>query len=146
MSLRNCRARRRSPTGEQGRRGFVIVDLRKRCLGEDFFGGVQGLGNGVDLHAEARRVTHGHADFAEMGDLLFGFVDFRSDELEPVGRLMVVFQAFADRVDAISDRGGKAAVRQAGGLVALLGGGQLFFGAAEFAGNLLAARGSEEFL
>ncbi len=103
------------------------------------------MGDGVDLHAEAGGVAHGHADFAEVGDLLLGLVDFGGDEFEAIGGLMVVVEAFADGRDAVADRGGQAAIGQAGGFVALLGGGQLFLGGMEFGFDLFALGGTEEF-
>ena len=99
----------------------------------------------VDLDAEAGGVAHGHADLAEVGDLLLGLVDLRGDEFEAFGGLAVVVEAFADGGDAVADGGGEAAFGQAGGLVALLGGGELFLGGVEFGFDVFAAGGAEEF-
>ena len=79
-----------------------------------------------------------------MGDLLFGFVDLRFDEFEAAFGLVVVFEAFADGFDALADGGDESAFRQAGGLVAGVGGGELFFGGVELGLDVFAAGGAEE--
>ena len=80
-----------------------------------------------------------------MGDLLLGLVDFRGDEFEAFGGLVVVVEALADGGDAVADGGGEAAFGQAGGFVAFLGGGELLFGGVEFGFDGFAAGGTEEF-